>query len=145
MSESDAAGKLTKIPGIVDAEATKPVQSVGVPRLRVKGFSAGDLDMVELRIAKKPITQSVKKTVSLVLLGIFISHAGSEIRISDSIEKRMQIRMCMSFAFSFASIRKVRSFHCRSFSFRNALCPFLSMCSIWILYLSRMIFSLQNV
>jgi hypothetical protein len=76
MSESDAAGKLTKIPGIVDAEATMPVQSVGVARLRVNGFSTGDLDIVELRIAKKPITQSVKKTVSLVLLGIFIGHAG---------------------------------------------------------------------
>ena len=72
MSESDAAGKLTKIPGIVDAEATKPVQSVGVPRLSEKGFRTGDLDIVELRIAKKPIKQSVRKMLSLPFLEIFI-------------------------------------------------------------------------
>lgn len=67
MSESDAAGKLTRIPGIVDAEATTPVQSVGVPRLSEKGFKTGLLDIIELRMAKKPITQRVQN----VLLSIF--------------------------------------------------------------------------
>lgn len=71
-SESEAAGKLTKIPGIVDAEATKPVQFVGVPRLNAKGFRTGFFDIVELRIAKKPIMQSVKKTVFSVFLDISI-------------------------------------------------------------------------
>jgi hypothetical protein len=32
MSDREAAGKLTNIPGIVDAEAMKPVHSVGAPR-----------------------------------------------------------------------------------------------------------------
>jgi hypothetical protein len=68
MSESEAAGKLTKIPGIVDAAATTPVQSVGVPRLSEKGLRTGLFDIVELRIAKKPIMQSVKKRLSLAFL-----------------------------------------------------------------------------
>lgn len=60
MSESDAAGKLTRIPGIVDAEATTPVQSAGVPRLSEKGFKTGLLDIVELKMAKKPMTERVQ-------------------------------------------------------------------------------------
>lgn len=67
MSESEAAGKLTKIPGIVDAAATTPVQSVGVPRLSEKGLRTGLFDIVELRIAKKPIMQSVRNTLFLAL------------------------------------------------------------------------------
>lgn len=63
MSESEAAGKLTKIPGMVEAEATKPVQSVGVPRLDENGFKTGLLDIVELRISNRPIMQSAQKTV----------------------------------------------------------------------------------
>lgn len=61
MSESEAAGRLTRMPGIVDAAATMPVQSVGVSKLFAKGLSTGDFDMVELRIAKNPIKQSIRK------------------------------------------------------------------------------------
>ena len=60
-SESEAAGKLTSIPGMVDAEATIPNKLSGVPRLDAKGFKTGFLDMVELRIAKKPIIHIIKK------------------------------------------------------------------------------------
>ena len=67
MSESEAAGKLIKIPGMVEAAATKPDQSVGVPRLNEKGFRTGLLDIVELRIAKNPMIQSVQKTAFLAL------------------------------------------------------------------------------
>jgi len=63
MSENEAAGKLTKIPGIVEAEATTPVQLVGVPRLSEKGFKTGLLDIVELKIAKNPIIQSVQNAL----------------------------------------------------------------------------------
>jgi hypothetical protein len=49
------AGKLTKIPRMVEAEATKPVQSVEVPRLNENGFKTGLLAIVELRIANRPI------------------------------------------------------------------------------------------
>lgn len=38
MSDSEAVGKLIKIPGMVDVEETKPLHSVGVPRLAEKGF-----------------------------------------------------------------------------------------------------------
>ena len=62
MSESEAAGKLIKIPGIVEAEKTGPLQSVGVPRLAEKGFSTGFLAIVELKIANPPIMQRVQKT-----------------------------------------------------------------------------------
>lgn len=65
MSESEAAGKLTKIPGIVDAAGTKPTQYVGVPRYSEKGFKTGFLDIVELRMAKNPIMQSMRKMLFL--------------------------------------------------------------------------------
>ena len=60
MSESEATGKLIKMPGIVEAAATKPVKSVGVSRLNEKGFRTGLLDIVELKIANNPIMQSVR-------------------------------------------------------------------------------------
>lgn len=67
MSEREAAGRLIKIPGIVEAEATKPIQNPsGVSRWVAKGFRTGFFDIVELRMAKTPIMQSVRK--SLVLL-----------------------------------------------------------------------------
>ena len=67
MSEREAAGRLIKIPGIVEAAATTPVQSVGVPRFNEKGLRTGLFDIVELRIAKKPMTQRERKTLPLTL------------------------------------------------------------------------------
>jgi hypothetical protein len=68
MSESEAAGKLIKIPGIADAEPTKPLYTVGVPRLSEKGFRKL-LDIVELRTANNPIIQSVRK---MLLVAFFV-------------------------------------------------------------------------
>ena len=66
MSEREAAGRLTRIPGIVEAEATKPIQKPsGVSRLVAKGFKTGFLDIVELRIANIPIMQSVRNMLLL--------------------------------------------------------------------------------
>ena len=70
MSESEAAGKLIKMPGTVEAAATTPVQSVGVPRLNEKGFKTGLLDIVELRIAKKPMMPSIQNTLPLKFFSI---------------------------------------------------------------------------
>ena len=61
ISESEAAGRLISIPGIVEAAATKPNRSLGVPKLVAKGFKTGFLDIVELNIAKEPIRQITKK------------------------------------------------------------------------------------
>ena len=61
MSDSDAAGRLMRMPGIVDAEATMPSKSSGVPRLVANGFRTGFFDIVELRMANKPITHIIKK------------------------------------------------------------------------------------
>ena len=61
MSEREAAGKLMIIPGMVEAAATKPSKSVGVPKLVAKRFSTGLLDIVELSIAKAPMTQRMRK------------------------------------------------------------------------------------
>jgi len=52
-----------------------PLHSVGVPRLAMKGFRTGLLDIVELRIAKPPIAQSVRKIMFRLLL---ISEGNSE-------------------------------------------------------------------
>ena len=68
-SESEAAGKLTKIPGMVDAAATMPIRSVGVWKLFAKGFRTGLLDIVELSIAKRPITHSVQNMLLEALDG----------------------------------------------------------------------------
>lgn len=46
---------------MVDAEATTPNKSSGVPRLVAKGFRTGFLDMVELRMANNPIMQIIMK------------------------------------------------------------------------------------
>lgn len=74
-SESEAAGKLTSIPGIVDAAAITPVKSAGVPKLNAKGFSTGSFDIVELKIAKAPITHRTKKyrSVTLAIFRSFIA------------------------------------------------------------------------
>ena len=68
MSESEATGRLAKMPGMVEAAATNPVQFVGVPRLNENGFRTGLLDIVELRIANNPMTQNIQNALSLTLL-----------------------------------------------------------------------------
>ena len=75
MSDSDAAGRLTKIPGIVEAARTIPVQASGVPRLVEKVDRTEPLlDIVELRITSPPIRQRLQKTAFLLsVLPDFIS------------------------------------------------------------------------
>ena len=53
---------------MVDAEATMPSKSSGVPRLVAKGFKTGFFDMVELKIANKPIMHITKKKALVVHL-----------------------------------------------------------------------------
>lgn len=60
-SDKDPAGRLISIPGMVDAAATSPVQLSGVPRLVAKRLRTGFFDMVELRIAKRPMAQRARK------------------------------------------------------------------------------------
>ncbi len=60
------------IPGIVEAEATIPVQSVGVPRYSINGFRTGSFDIVELRMAKNPMIMIARNTLVWVVLFIFI-------------------------------------------------------------------------
>jgi hypothetical protein len=74
-SERDAAGRLINMPGIVEAAATKPIRSLGVPRFVAKGFSTGLLDIVELKIAKAPITHMIRKCLS-VSVAIFFQDKG---------------------------------------------------------------------
>jgi hypothetical protein len=72
ISEREAAGRLMRMPGMVDAAATMPSKSSGVPRLVAKGLSTGFLDMVLLRIAKKPIAQIMMKKAFWVLVVLSI-------------------------------------------------------------------------
>ena len=69
-SESEAAGRLISMPGIVDADATMPSRSSGVPKLVANGFKTGFFDIVELRIANKPITQITRKKALIVHLDL---------------------------------------------------------------------------
>jgi hypothetical protein len=67
MSESEAAGRLMRIPGIVEAAPTKPDQSVGTWSATANGLS-NVFDIVELKMANAPITQITKKILLLVLV-----------------------------------------------------------------------------
>jgi hypothetical protein len=70
-SESEAAGRLTRIPGIVEAATSRPLQASGVPRLVERGFRTEPLfDIVELRIMNPPITQRLQKT-ALAAFSVF--------------------------------------------------------------------------
>ena len=51
---------------MVEAAATKPKTLTGVPRLVAKGFRTGFFDIVELKIAKAPNMQSIKKYLFLL-------------------------------------------------------------------------------
>jgi hypothetical protein len=62
------------IPGIVEAEATNPTKSVGAPRLVANGFKTGFLDIVELRMAKRPMMQRVRNKLFSETLICNISH-----------------------------------------------------------------------
>jgi len=75
MSESEAAGKLMSMPGMVEAAAITPVRSFGVPKLKAKGLSTGVFDMVELKIANAPIAHRTQK---YRLLSTFASCIGSQ-------------------------------------------------------------------
>jgi len=61
ISDRDPAGRLIMTPGIVEAAATNPIKTSGVPKLSAKGFRTGFLDIVELRMANAPITHRTRK------------------------------------------------------------------------------------
>lgn len=115
LSESDAAGRLMRIPGMVEADDTKPSKSAGAPRLLAKGFRTGVFDIVELRIANAPITQKTTKYLTVRAL------------------------IC-AFTKAFSTNTKGYSFRCL---FKNSLSVRLSILSISVLCRSRMSFSLQ--
>ena len=73
ISDNEDAGRLTSIPGIVDAEPMNPIQSVGVLSASAKGPNPGFLDRVELNIAKNPIKHIVVNIAvcDVLLIGIF--------------------------------------------------------------------------
>ena len=75
ISESDAVGKLTNIPGIVEADATKPIRESGVFKARANGFKTGFFDIVELRIAMKPTRQRTQNKRPVGLSAELRDHA----------------------------------------------------------------------
>jgi hypothetical protein len=46
---------------MVEAEATMPKRSLGVPKLVANGLSTGFLDMVELKMANTPMAHMTAK------------------------------------------------------------------------------------
>ena len=63
-SEREPAGRLTRMPGMVEAAATIPIRYSGVPMLSANNGRTGFFDIVELRIAKNPIVHSIKKKIA---------------------------------------------------------------------------------
>jgi len=84
ISERVPAGRLISIPGIVDADATKPINGSGVSRLFAKGFNTGFLDIVELKIAKLPIKQKIQNHFSFESYG-FLCIYWSSTRLTSRI------------------------------------------------------------
>jgi hypothetical protein len=66
-SESVAAGKLTRIPTMVEAAATNPKVLSGMPKDPANKGKTGLLDIVELNIASPPIRHSSKNGVNFQL------------------------------------------------------------------------------
>ena len=58
---------------MVDADATMPRRSSGVPKLVAKGLSTGFLDMVLLRMAKKPNAHIMMKKAFCVFVVLNIA------------------------------------------------------------------------
>ena len=56
MSERIPKGKLAKMPGIVEAAAISPISTSDDPKLRAKSVRVGLLDIVELNMANRPIS-----------------------------------------------------------------------------------------
>ena len=75
MSDNLPAGRLTMIPGIVEAAATKPSSGSGVSIDLAKGSRTGFFDIVELRIAKNPMRHNMEKKFAAKLLDILFSFA----------------------------------------------------------------------
>ena len=50
---------------MVEAEATRPSRSGGVPSFVANGFRTGLFDIVELKMAKAPMMQKMRKYRSL--------------------------------------------------------------------------------
>jgi len=53
-SESEPAGRLIRIPGMVDAEAIRPKEAPSAPKLSDSKGRTGFFDIVELSIASAP-------------------------------------------------------------------------------------------
>jgi len=63
MSERKPKGKLAIMPGIVEAAAITPISGSDAPRLTANKVNVGLFDIVELKIAKRPMTDRSKKGV----------------------------------------------------------------------------------
>ncbi len=90
MSDNLPAGRLTRIPGIVDAAAIKPRNGSGIPMNLAKGFRTGFFDNVELKIAKNPMMHNIKKKLATVLLGNLSDFA---INIESSFLVKLKIKL----------------------------------------------------
>jgi len=76
MSERIPKGRLAIIPGMVEAAAIKPISGSDAPKLIANKVNVGLFDIVELKIANKPVTERKKNGVEIrrpVQFIIFIS------------------------------------------------------------------------
>lgn len=56
-------GKLAIMPGMVEAAAIKPISGSDAPKLTANRVNVGLLDIVELKMANRPVTQRKRKGV----------------------------------------------------------------------------------
>jgi hypothetical protein len=61
ISDKTPAGRLTRMPTIVDAAAIRPMMDSFPPRSLAKRGSTGLLEIVEEKMAKKPMAQTALK------------------------------------------------------------------------------------
>jgi len=65
MSERIPKGKLATMPGMVEAAAIKPISGSDAPKLIANRVNVGLFDIVELKIANKPMVERKKNGVEI--------------------------------------------------------------------------------
>jgi hypothetical protein len=70
LSESIPAGRLAIIPAKAEIAATMPTPEGSAPRWEAKSGSTGLFEIVELKIAKKPVVHNIRKGLNFIFQSV---------------------------------------------------------------------------